>query len=110
MKHSKETNKHKNKMKGNDKNPKKKAAPARQTSSRENTRHLSTGRPKATKREDMVKKADKLIAKGKERGFVTYDEILKEFPTIEEDIVFLEELYEKFSTAGIDDLVSSRGS
>jgi hypothetical protein len=42
------------------------------------------------------------IAKGKERGFVTYDEILKEFPTIEEDIIFLEELYEKFNAAGVD--------
>lgn len=57
---------------------------------------------KAVKREDMNHKADKLIAKGKERGFVTYDEILKEFPTIEEDIIFLEELYEKFNAAGVD--------
>jgi RNA polymerase primary sigma factor len=57
---------------------------------------------KKGKKEDMERKADRLISKGKERGFVTYDEILKEFPTIEEDIVFLEELYEKFSTAGVD--------
>jgi RNA polymerase primary sigma factor len=57
---------------------------------------------RAAKKEDMEKKADRLIAKGKERGFVTYDEILKEFPTIEEDIIFLEELYEKFSTSGVD--------
>ncbi len=35
-------------------------------------------------------KKDKLMAKGKERGFLTYDEILKEFPTIEEDVVLLE--------------------
>lgn len=54
------------------------------------------------KKEEMNTKADKLIAKGKERGFVTYDEILKEFPHIEEDIVFLEELYEKFNTSGVD--------
>lgn len=57
----------------------------------------------------VVKKADKLensvgklIIKGKERGYVTYDEILKEFPTIEEDILFLEELYDRLSVAGID--------
>ncbi len=43
-----------------------------------------------------------MLAKGKERGFVTYDEILKEFPTIEEDVMFLEEMYEKFQTAGVD--------
>jgi RNA polymerase primary sigma factor len=47
-------------------------------------------------------KAARLVAKGRERGFVTFDEILKEFPTIETDIVFLDELYSKFSTTGID--------
>lgn len=54
------------------------------------------------KKEENEKKANRLIHKGKARGFVTYDEILKEFPTIEDDIISLEELYEKFSTAGID--------
>lgn len=54
------------------------------------------------KAREIESKANSLISKGKERGFVTYDEILKQFPTIEEDIVFLEELYEKFSVAGID--------
>ncbi len=49
-----------------------------------------------------------LIAKGKERGFVTFDEILKEFPTIEDDIVLLEEIYEECSTAGIDILEGGR--
>lgn len=51
-------------------------------------------------------KADALLAKGRERGYVTYDEILREFPTIESDVVFLEELYERFATAGIDVLES----
>ncbi len=55
-----------------------------------------------SKAREFEVKADKLVLKGKERGFVTYDEILKEFPTIEQDIVFLDELYTKFSTAGID--------
>jgi len=45
---------------------------------------------------------EKLMFKGKERGYVTYDEILKEFPTVEEDIIFLDELYEKLSSGGID--------
>lgn len=43
-----------------------------------------------------------LIQKGKERGFVTYDEIIKYFPTIEIDILYLEELYEKLSQANVD--------
>ncbi len=47
-------------------------------------------------------KVSRLLQKGRERGYVTYDEILKEFPKIEDDIIFLEELYEKFNTASID--------
>jgi len=48
------------------------------------------------------KKAEGLMARGRQSGFVTYDEILKVFPTIETDVDFLEVLYEKFSTAHID--------
>lgn len=51
-------------------------------------------------------KASGLLSKGKERGFVTYDEIIKEFPQIENDILFLEELYEKLSLQGIEVLES----
>jgi RNA polymerase primary sigma factor len=58
------------------------------------------------KAREAARKADKLIARGKERGFVTYDEILKEFPTVEDDIIFLDDLYSKFSGAGIDVLES----
>lgn len=45
---------------------------------------------------------EELLSKGKERGFITYDEIIRYFPTIETDILYLEELYEKFSAANID--------
>ena len=58
------------------------------------------------KAEDQNKKAAKLVNRGKERGFVTYDEILKEFPTVEDDVVFLDTLYEKLQQAGIDILDS----
>ncbi len=58
------------------------------------------------KKEQFEVKAERLIGKGKERGYVTYNEILKEFPTIEENVMFLEELYERFSTSGIDVLES----
>ena len=54
------------------------------------------------KEEERLKKAEALMARGRERGFVTYDEIIKSFPTIEEDVIFLEELYERLSTAHID--------
>jgi RNA polymerase primary sigma factor len=46
--------------------------------------------------------AEQLIEKGKERGYVTYNEILKSFPHVEEDVNFLESLYERLSIAGVD--------
>ncbi|TAK57085.1 sigma-70 family RNA polymerase sigma factor [Patescibacteria group bacterium] len=57
--------------------------------------------PRANKKEWEIK-AQRLLTKGKDRGFVTYDEILKEFPNIEQDVMFLDDLYSKLSTAGID--------
>ncbi len=47
-------------------------------------------------------KIESLLRLGKERGYVTYDEILREFPTIEDNVVMLEDIYERFSTAGVD--------
>ncbi|MFA6445675.1 MAG: sigma-70 family RNA polymerase sigma factor [Candidatus Paceibacterota bacterium] len=57
---------------------------------------------KAVRKQDLEYKAGKLMTKGRERGFVTYDEILKEFPNIEQDVMFLDELYSRLSVAGID--------
>ncbi|MFA7309780.1 MAG: sigma-70 family RNA polymerase sigma factor, partial [Candidatus Paceibacterota bacterium] len=47
-------------------------------------------------------KVNALITLGRERGYVTYDEILREFPTIEDNMNLLEDMYERFSAAGID--------
>ncbi|TAL49248.1 sigma-70 family RNA polymerase sigma factor [Patescibacteria group bacterium] len=61
------------------------------------------GSPASLRRaEELESKVRKLLARGKDRGFVTYDEILREFPTIEDDIVFLESLYERLHIFGID--------
>lgn len=57
---------------------------------------------KTDKKKDFEVKTLKLLAKGRERGFVTYDEILKEFPNIETDVIFLDELYNRLSTTGVD--------
>lgn len=54
------------------------------------------------KQQALLRKADALIERGKKRGFVTYGEILKEFPKIEDDILFLDELYEKLNERGVD--------
>ena len=56
----------------------------------------------AKKAEEIQHKVDLLMSKGKERGFITYDEILRQFPTVEEDILFLEDLYAQLAVSGID--------
>jgi RNA polymerase primary sigma factor len=62
---------------------------------------------KLTKSERLLEaKAAELMQLGKERGYVTYDELLRAFPEIEKDIEFLDVLYERFSIAGIDILQS----
>lgn len=61
----------------------------------------------AKKAQEQNLKADKLIKRGKERGYVTYDEILKDFPNIETDLIFLDELYTRFTDSGIDVLENS---
>src|SRR3989344_571365 len=43
-----------------------------------------------------------LVKKGKDRGFVTYAEILQEFPTIETHIELLEHLYQKFEDSQVE--------
>ncbi len=78
---------------------------------KKNKSSLAMGASKtvSTKNAPKVKMADRqsqgmerLLHKGKERGYITYDEILKEFPHVEEDIMFLDELYEKLSVSGVD--------
>jgi RNA polymerase primary sigma factor len=58
--------------------------------------------PKQTAATAKEHKAAELLQKGRDRGYVIYDEILQAFPTIEDDILFLEELYERFAQAGVD--------
>ena len=57
---------------------------------------------KGTQKDVLSAKTEALITLGRERGYVTYDEILREFPTIEDNVVMLEEIYERFAAAGID--------
>ncbi len=54
------------------------------------------------KAEEKASKLKKLTSKGKEKGFVTYDEILKEFPEIETDVPALTQLYTDLEIAGVD--------
>lgn len=60
-----------------------------------------------TKSEKILEmKSAELMRLGRERGYVTYDELLRSFPEIEKDIEFLDVLYDRFSIAGIDVLQS----
>jgi len=63
-----------------------------------------TAKPKKLSKAGQLQesKAVALLAIGRGRGYITYDEILKEFPTIEKDVDFLEDLYERLSTASVD--------
>src|SRR3990167_5266650 len=72
-----------------------------------NVRKKKTGSKRKIKRSDKKKKIFEesvaaLIKKSKERGFVTYSEILTIYPRIEDDLLSLEELYDKLGDAGID--------
>lgn len=56
--------------------------------------------------EEIQNRLDTLVEKGKKRRFVTYEEILKSFPDVEDDVLFLDELYVKLHGAGVDVLES----
>lgn len=75
---------------------------------RDNKKTQKVKSPKLSKTEiSRLAKEDEIIRKGKERGFITYDDIIKIFPDLETDISYLDELYEKLSIAGVDILDGS---
>jgi RNA polymerase primary sigma factor len=80
----------------------KKTSTSRGKTTKPKTLKTATSQKAAAKDKALYERADALLAKGKERGFVTYSEILKEYPDIERNIIFLEELYDMFGEAGVD--------
>jgi len=56
--------------------------------------------------ENKVNIIAELIARGKQRGFVTEDEIIHLIPEVEEELDELENLYEQLETAGVKVVVS----
>ncbi len=84
--------------------PKAKAVVAKKSATKSPAKTIKGDVKKKAKKPEQTfeQKAAVLLHKGKERGFITYDEILKEFPLIELEIDFLDKLYEKLSIAGID--------
>ena len=66
-----------------------------------------------TKRQENKLQADKgkiteLIERGKNRGFVTDSEVLSYFPTIEENVDFLDEIYNELEKANIKVIETSQ--
>ncbi len=62
----------------------------------------SPTRRRSASKKEVAKRTTELLKKGKRRGFITYDEMLKALPDVEEDIDLLEDLYERLATAGVD--------
>src|SRR3990172_91596 len=60
-------------------------------------------KPRTTKASEEFSetKMEGLLEKGKGRGFITYSEILTLFPHIEDNIIFLDDLYRKLEEIGI---------
>lgn len=65
--------------------------------------------PKRVRKDDISRKEEQkrdvisdLIYRGKQRGFITEDEIIHIFPDAEKDIERLEELYEKLESSNIN--------
>ncbi|MBT5016459.1 RNA polymerase sigma factor RpoD [Candidatus Peregrinibacteria bacterium] len=54
------------------------------------------------KLDDYPPAVKKLIKKGRERGFVTQQELMKAIPDIENDVLLLDEIYTLFLDLGID--------
>lgn len=65
-------------------------------------KEVKTKKRKEGKKEELTKKINEIILRGKSRGFVTQDEILKYFPKIETDIKLLETIYDKLAELNIE--------
>jgi RNA polymerase primary sigma factor len=50
---------------------------------------------------EIMLRFDKLIEKGKNRGFVTYSDILKIHPDVEHDVPFIDDIFQKFDDVGV---------
>ena len=72
---------------------------------RANTRPAKGRRQSRADRENESKVID-LLKLGRDRGYVTYDEILRFFPSIENNVLFLDELYDRLEKARVDILKS----
>jgi len=67
-----------------------------------------TSKTKRSKKQEQEDKILKIIEKGKERHYITHDEILNIFPDAENDLVLLDELYDKLENSGVKIIESGK--
>jgi RNA polymerase primary sigma factor len=63
-------------------------------------------RKKETEKKDTSHAVEELLARGRQRGFITNDEILKIFPNAEDDIKKIDAFYKKVEEANVNVLES----
>lgn len=89
------------------KRPAKKKAAVKKTKSAKNSKKKSVvrkGKKGTEKKHQAAAKKDafeELLFRGKQRGFVTEDEIIHILPDVEQDLEGLETLYERLETSGV---------
>lgn len=84
---------------------KSKTKPAKKTAklAKKTAKKIIEKKIKKKSKADIVKeKIEELMKKGRLRGFITYAELLREFPRIEEDVMMLDDIFDKFQADGID--------
>ena len=102
------------KKKGGAKKPARKRASFSQKHEKKSVKRVVTATQtpspttKAQEKEAVEEKIKLLMKRGKERGFVTYAEILYYFPTIEDNIMLLEDLYTRLEANNVDILESDQ--
>lgn len=82
-----------------------KKAPVAKKSKKEKKASLGSRVPLTSKsltKRTFERKMKSLLDRGRDRGFVTYDEIIREFPDAEENVKELDILYEEFESAAVD--------
>ena len=62
----------------------------------------SVKKSRGGKTELTEQKIERLLTKGRQRGFITYSELLHEFPNIETNLSLLNNLYDRFELAAVD--------
>lgn len=99
-KSSKKTTSNKASKKQNIKNTKRnKKVSTKKISEKKNSSAINK---KNLNKKQKEEKIEVLLSKGRERGFITFSEILKEFPNIETDTDLLTNFYEELDNVGID--------